>query len=120
MTRLESGPPFTYGQQALLALGRLQGHALKSMMSYQIEALSFLKHRCEEDVKLIDELNSSQEMDQAVHVCASFFQNALNDYSSETGKLANIGSRLASETVTEMQKDAERLTDKLAKGRRRL
>lgn len=106
--------PVFFGQQALLAFGRLQGHAFKSMMSYQIEALAFLKHRYEQDVKLLDDLNSSREIDDAVHIYTDFFQNAMNDYSNEAGKMANIGSKFASETADRFQKEAEALADELA------
>ncbi|SDO14378.1 Phasin protein [Filomicrobium insigne] len=103
-----------FGQQAFLALGRLQGHAFKSMMSYQIEALAFLKHRYEQDVKLLEDLNASKEIDDAVHIYTDFFQNALNDYSSEAGKMANIGSKFASETADRIQREAEALADELS------
>lgn len=106
--------PVLFGQQAFLALGRLQGHAFKSMMSYQIEALTFLKHRYEQDMKLLDDLNASKEIDDAVHIYTDFFQNALSDYSKEAGKMANIGSKFATDTADRIQKETEALADELA------
>ena len=57
-----SGPKFAF------AAARLQAHAFKAMMRYQIEALAFLKHRYEEDVKFVNDLVGSNEFNDAFDV----------------------------------------------------
>ena len=52
-------------------------------MQYQIEALKFLKHRYEEDVKLANELVASNEFNDAFDVVTTFLQNAATEYATE-------------------------------------
>lgn len=92
--------PFVTANQKLLQAGaRLQANALKGVMRYQIEALSFLKRRCEADAKLVDDLSDSAEFNDTFDVMSNFVQNATSEYMAEVSKFASIGSKLASETA---------------------
>ncbi|WP_246225972.1 phasin family protein [Chelativorans xinjiangense] len=114
-------PPLTWfsigdGQQFVQAAAWLQTHTFKAIMRYQIEALSFLKHRLEQDVKLIDDLTASSEYNDTFDVFGVFMQNAASDYSAEAARIATIGSRLASETAREARKEARATIDGMAVG----
>lgn len=92
-------------QKLLFSMARMQAQGYKAMMRYQIEALSFLKHRCEEDVKLVEDLAASADFTDAIDVYASFLQNAVTEYSSESGKMADISSRIASDTARRVRRE---------------
>lgn len=110
----QSLPFLPFGQQAWLAVARLQAHAFKATMRYQIEMLDFLKHRYEQDIKLAESLVESTQYGDTLDVCSDFYQTAMSEYSSEAGKVANIGSKLASETTREIRREAETITEDMA------
>jgi hypothetical protein len=100
--------PFAASVQKLVLTGtRLQAQTLKSMMRYQIEALSFLKHRVEMDQKFLDDLVASDRLNDAFNVFSTFMQNAAYEYATEVSKVVSIGSKVASEAAVEVRKEAE-------------
>ncbi|QDZ01357.1 phasin family protein [Nitratireductor mangrovi] len=107
-------PMFGQAQKLAVAGARLQAHGFKAMMRYQIEMLDFLKHRFEQDVKLVDDLVSSSEFNDAFDVCSDFFQNAAIEYSEEMGKVASIGSKLASEAASRVRTETESVIEDMA------
>ena len=102
------------GQKLFIAAARLHAHAFKAMMRYQIETPSFLKHRYEQDVKLVDDLVASDEFNDAFDVFGNFMQNATSEYATEAGKVASISSKLASETARRVRKEAETTIEDMA------
>lgn len=107
--------PIVAGGQKLLHAGvHLQAHALKVLMRYQLEALTFLKHRCEEDMKLMDDLAESEEFKDAFDILGAFYQNATTEYANEAGRIASIGSKLASETAQRLRKEADGVIEEMA------
>jgi hypothetical protein len=102
------------GQKLFQATARLQVHAFKTAMKYQIETFSFLKRRCEDDLKLLEDLARSEETNDAFDVVANFIQNATSDYAAEAGRVASIGARLASETARRVRKEAEDTIEDMA------
>ncbi|CAG0948192.1 MAG: phasin family protein [Rhizobiaceae bacterium] len=109
-----TSPMAANAQKFLFSMARLQAQGYKAMMRYQIEALSFLKHRYEEDVKLAEELAASTDFTDAFDVYAGFVQNAVTEYSSESGKMANIGSRIASETARRVRRETDAAIEDMA------
>jgi hypothetical protein len=107
-------PMITSGQKLLHAGAHLQAHALKAAMRYQIEALAFLKHRCEQDMKLMDALVESEEFNDAFDVVSNFVQKATAEYAAEASKIASISSKLASETAKQVRKEAETTIEDMA------
>ena len=103
---IPSLPMMADGQKLLSATVRLQAQAFKAMMRYQIEMLSFLKHRYEQDLKLVDDLAASDEFNDAFDVLGNFVQNATSGYAIEAGKVASIGSKLASDIAQRVRKEA--------------
>jgi hypothetical protein len=92
-------PALGNGQKFFLAAARLQANAYQALMRYQIETLGFLKHRFEQDAKLAEDLVASDEFNDAFDIVSNFVENATSDYAAEVGKVASIGSKLASETA---------------------
>lgn len=100
-------PAFTPTHRLLQAGIRLQAHAFKSVMRYQIEALSFARRRCENDVKLMEDLAGSELSGDAFDVVANFVQNAFSDYAAEAARVASMGARLTSETAKHVREEAD-------------
>ena len=97
---------FAPANQKLLQAGvHLQANALKSMMLFQVESLSFLKRRFEADAKLWEALADSDEFNDAFDIMSNFIQNAANDYTAEVAKVASIGSKIASETAQRARRE---------------
>ena len=102
------------GQKVVLAAVSLQAHAFKAMMRYQIETLAFLRHRCEQDMKLADDLISGADFNDAFEVVSTFLQNAASEYVTEAGKVATLTSRLASEAAGRARKEARTAIEDMA------
>jgi len=94
--------------------GDLQTDALKTMLRYQIEALRFWKSRCEQDLRLLENIWSPDHVSDTFDLWCSFWQRALLDYSTEAGRLADIGSSLASITAKRVHDEGKRLAQDLA------
>jgi hypothetical protein len=110
-------PPLPFAantQKIALAAAHLQVHAFKTAMRYQIEALTFLKHRYEMDVKFVDDLIGSDELKDAFDVVTTFMQNAATEYATEASKVASIGSKLASETARRVREETEEAVEDIA------
>ncbi|MER9436518.1 phasin family protein [Mesorhizobium sp. M0618] len=100
-------PMVENGQKVVLAAASLQAHAFKAMMRYHIETLGFLRHRYEQDVKLAGDLIDGAEFNDAFDIFSTFLQNATLEYTTEAGKVADLTSKLASETAKRVRKEAK-------------
>ena len=107
-------PTAQNAQKLILAAAFLQAHTFKAMMRYQIETLSFLKHRCEQDVRLAEDLIDGSDFKDAFDVFANFLQNATSQYATEAGKVAALTSKLVSETARRVRKEAETAIEDMA------
>ena len=103
-------------QKFWMSVARLQANAMKAALRYNVEALDFVKHRVEKDIKLFDDLSSSDGLKDAFDVYAGFMEGALAEYSGETGKFATLGSKIASETADEVRREAKAVVDDMAAG----
>ncbi|RWK15296.1 MAG: phasin family protein [Mesorhizobium sp.] len=102
------------GQKFLRATAAMQAHSVRALLRYQIEGLSFLKRRFEDDLRLVEELTGGDGFVDAFDIFVNFIQNATSDYANEAGKFASIGARLASETADQVRKDGETTIDDMA------
>jgi hypothetical protein len=109
-----SQPFLVGGQKYAFAMARFQGQAFKSMMRYQVEALSFLRHRYEQDMKLVDDLIGSDDFNDAFDIYASFLQNAVSEYTAETCRMAGITSKIASDTAARVKREADAAVEDMA------
>lgn len=115
MKMLTGGAPGAANVQKFwIAAARLQANAMKAALRYNVEALDFVKHRIEQDIKLFDDLSSSDDMKDAFDVYAGFMEGAIAEYSGETSKFASLGSRIASETAEEVRREAEAVVEDMA------
>jgi len=114
-----SAPSAQYGaasEKLLHATTQLQAHAFRAFMRYQIEALAFLKHRCEQEAKLAEDLVANDGFKDAFDIFSTFMQNAASEYTVEAGRVASIGSKIASETAKRARQQADSaMEDRAAK-----
>ena len=101
-------------QKFWMSVARLQANAVKAALRYNVEALDFVKHRVEKDIKLLDDLSSSDGLKDAFDVYAGFMEGAFAEYSGETSKFASLGSKIASETADEVRREAKAVVDDMA------
>ncbi|WP_428697590.1 phasin family protein [Stappia sp.] len=97
----------------LLIAQRMQSEALRATLDWQAGMLDFLRHRIEQDVRLVDRLMHAREPDEVVSTCSEFCSQAFDDYTREAVKAARYGQDVASETSEKVRKDAEDLSDDL-------
>jgi hypothetical protein len=102
------------GREFMLTAARVQAQAAKAVLRYQIEMLDFVRHRCEQDIKLVDDLVKGDALDDAFDVYSSFLQQAASDYTDEAGKVAAIGSKLAAESAKEARTAARTVIEDAA------
>jgi len=102
------------GHKFLGATVALQANSMRALLRYQIEGVSFLKRRLEDDLKLIERLTGSNGSADTFDVFVNFVQNATSDYANEAGRFASIGVTLATETAGRLRKEAETAIDDMA------
>lgn len=107
-------PYMASSRKLFYVAAQLQAQAFKVVMRHQVETLAFMKHRCEQDVKLVENLAASDELNDAFDIVSNFAQNATAEYSSEASKIASIGSKLASEMAKRMRKGAKDTIEEMA------
>lgn len=111
---LGDAPSLTGGQKLFLASARMQAGAYKAAMRYQIEMLTFLKHRLEQDLKFVDDVVDSDAFSDTFDVVSDFVQTAAAEYALEAGNIATIGSNLSDETARRMRKQAGEIVENRA------
>lgn len=78
--------------------------------------LGFLKRRLEQDMIFVNDLAASDGLNEAFDVMSTFMQESASDYSSETGRMAKLGSKIASYTTRRMRNDANGLIENSSAG----
>jgi len=92
--------PFAQTSRTLaMAAVHIQAHALKGLIRLQIESLAFVQSRCQRDVKLIDDLITSEKYHNTFGVYGEFCRDAASAYANETRKLMSVGSRIVSDSA---------------------
>ncbi len=109
-----SVPTQLEGPDVIFSLGRLQTDALSAVLRYQIEALSFLKSRCEQDLRYLQEIWSPAHVNDSFDLWCSFWQDAFLDYSKEAGRMADIGSSIATKAAKRVHGEEKLFVDNLA------
>lgn len=67
---------------------------IESMADLGSEITSFVADRIREDVKTQHQILHCKSLAELQHIQAQFMQQALNQYSDETGKLAKMSSEI--------------------------
>ena len=71
----------------------------KAMLRYQIEGLSFLQHRFQRDIKLMDDVIAAEKTNDTLDVIGDYWRDAVSDYAKEVSKTLAINARFASDTA---------------------
>jgi Phasin protein len=102
--------PFARTSRALASAAmHMQAQALKAMFHVQIESLAFVQHRCERDLKLIDDLVDSEKYQNTFGVYGEFCRDAVSQYADETRKLIAIGSGIVSEAAKHANEEVDKV-----------
>jgi hypothetical protein len=102
--------PFAHTNQALaMATAHMQAQALKALLRVQIESLAFVKHRCEQDLKLIDDLITSGKYHNTFGVYGEFCRDTICEYAAETRKLLSTSSRIVSDSAKFANGEVDRI-----------
>ncbi|EHK78940.1 hypothetical protein SM0020_05827 [Sinorhizobium meliloti CCNWSX0020] len=109
---IDAGP--VRGSERLFSIGRLQTDPLSAVLRYQIEALSFLKSRCEQDLRYLQEIWSPAHVNDSFDLWCSFWHDAFLDYSKDAGRMADIGSSIAAKAAKRVHGEEKLFADNLA------
>lgn len=101
---LSAFPMPAVGVNFFVEAANAQAQLTKAVLRYQIEALTFLKHRFEQDLRLVDDLVDSGGRGDSIDVVSDFVETAATEYAGEAEKVARMSSRMASETARRMKK----------------
>lgn len=97
------------------ALGvQMQAQALKSVLRWQAESLSFLARRSQENIQFLDDIVADEEFRDAFDITAAYMQNAAMDWMNETGRLAALCPQMASEAARSIQQQAAAAAEDMA------
>ncbi|BCM20891.1 phasin family protein [Mesorhizobium sp. J8] len=110
----ELAPFVQTSQKFLSAVATMQAHSIRALLRYQIESVSFLKRRFEDELRLVEKLTGGDEFADAFDVFVNFIQNATCDYANEAANFASVGARLAADTAGQVRKEAETTVDDMA------
>ncbi len=80
---------------SMVGLVRMQALGMRTMLAQQQEMLNFLRHRCDQDLRLINTIVEAQAPEGMVEAVADFYRTAAHDYSEETGRSVTSGTRAA-------------------------
>lgn len=95
-------PAMDTAQQFAASMARLQAHAAKAVIDYNLEAVDFVKHRLQRDADFVTRMAASKDMIEAVELYSDFWQKAFAEYTSETGKLAALNTKTARSAAAEL------------------
>ncbi len=92
----------------------VQAQAARAMLRYQVEFLSFAGRRAQQELKLLEDLATSEEFHDAFDVLSEFWENAAAEYAREAGRFAAIGSKLAADTARQVRAEAQATVEDMA------
>jgi beta-glucosidase/6-phospho-beta-glucosidase/beta-galactosidase len=89
---------------------RMQAQLFNNCMKYNIEVLNFLKHRFEQDMRLVESVTKTEDTGKAFKAYMNFWQSAVREYTDEAGKLAAINNDVASK----IEQEAHAITENMS------
>ena len=101
-------------QRMVFATARLQAHAFSSILRFQLEALNFMRRRLEQDMRLAESLARSSDFSGAFDMFAEFAQNAATEYSDESGRIAEVTAKVASDAARKVRRETREAIEDLA------
>jgi hypothetical protein len=106
--------PTFHEERLILSLWQLPGRALKTALHVQVGALSFLRRRFEEDVKLIERLSRSTGLVDAYDICSDYMVDTAAEYTDEAARIISIGSKETGDIEKTSYKDANQVPTRIA------
>ncbi|NTJ11337.1 hypothetical protein [Rhizobium lusitanum] len=79
----------------------------KTLLRYQVEGLSFLQHRFQRDIKLMDDVIAAEKTNDTLDVIGDYWRDAVSDYAKEISKTLAINARFASDTAGIVREEAK-------------
>lgn len=98
-------------EKFMMSLARLNGFALQTMLRMNVEALTFAKHRHEQDLKILDSLIKCEGVNEAMNTYTQFMKDTVTEYSEEVSNIVDIGSKAGAESAKRIRKEASALSD---------
>lgn len=92
--------------KAVQSIARMHGEVFDAWMTCNLELMDFYKGRYQQDRALAKAVTQCANPSEAIGACMDFWGRAMSDYSGEAGKLANLNSELAAETVKRISEEA--------------
>lgn len=97
-------------EKMLFGAAHLQGMLLRSVLSYNLEAVRFMHDRLKSDLATAETIASCKSFSELNDVGSEFFQRAVEEYSEEATTLANMAAGLANQTNEAMQNEVKEIT----------
>lgn len=96
---MASFPPLGDRNQLAASALKMPTTMAKTLLRYQIEGLSFLQHRFQRDIKLLDDIIAAEKTNDTFDVISDYWRDAASDYAKEVSKTLAINARFASDTA---------------------
>ncbi len=111
MPNFDIEPLIAANQRGLQAAAEANAHALQRMSKVSGEMFRFVDQRLKQDRDVVKEFATCKSPQDAAAVCGKFFENAVQQYSEELGRLAGIYADQAMEALDDAQHQVEQAMD---------
>lgn len=101
---LQAGPQMT---NFLAIAQKMHGSLIRTAVLQQKEAAAFLSQRCEEELKLADQISTATSPTDIVAACFGYWREAATQYAAEATRAAQLTSRSTLEVVEELRNGAK-------------
>lgn len=98
-------------QSLLMVTPHIQAAMMRALIKQQRELFSFIGQRCEEDLKLVEQIGAATTMPDMFSACLGFCKDAALQYAEEAGKVTEMGSDGAIQAVSNIQEQAKVVTE---------
>lgn len=112
----DSKAPMAGMQDYMMSLPHMFAVSTKAMLNHQKEMLSFMTARCEQQMRLVDQISGAREAKEILDAVVSFGQSAAKHYSSEVSKVAELTSDSASAAMDGIRHEAQVAVEATTKG----
>lgn len=99
--------PFANLPNSMVGFAHMQAMGMRMFLTQQQELLGFLGRRCEQDLRLLNDIVAAKEPQAMMDVLTDFYRSAAKDYADEMGRSVESAPRAAAaagEATLEMAK----------------
>lgn len=97
-------------EQMFLTAAHMQGIMMRSVLRFNVETARFLHDRLESDMKTAESFADCRSFADLNDAGLAFWDRAIEEYSSESERLAALGSQLFTDTADKLQKESAQAT----------